>query len=121
MAKKAAIRLKRAYEEPSPDDGTRILVERLWPRGLSKDEAAIDVWPKEVGPSTGLRKWYGHDPEKWEEFRRRYRSELDERAEAIGELKRVIRKGPVTFVFAARDMEHNSAVALKEYLEGRST
>jgi uncharacterized protein YeaO (DUF488 family) len=117
MAKKGTIHLKRAYEEPSKDDGTRILVERLWPRGVSKDKAAIDLWLKEVAPSTELRKWYGHDPDKWEEFRRRYSAELDERREALDDLERRLKEGPVTFVFAARDEEHNSAVVLKEYLE----
>jgi uncharacterized protein YeaO (DUF488 family) len=117
MAKKATIRLKRAYEEPSKDDGTRILVERLWPRGVSKEKAAIDLWLKEVAPSTELRKWYGHDPDRWEEFRRRYRAELDGRREVLDDLKRRLKEGPVTFVFAARDEEHNSALLLKEYLE----
>jgi uncharacterized protein YeaO (DUF488 family) len=117
MAKKATIQLKRAYEGASRGDGTRILVERLWPRGVSKDEAAIELWVKEAAPSTGLRKWYDHDPEKWEEFRRRYWAELDEKGEVLDDLKRKIAEGPVTFVFAARDEGHNSAVVLKEYLE----
>src|SRR5262245_14751749 len=112
MAKKAKIRLKRAYEPPGEGDGTRILVERLWPRGVSKDEAAIDLWLKEVAPSTELRKWYGHDPDKWGEFRRRYRAELDDKGEVLDDLKRRLKEGPVTFVFAAKDEEHNSAVAL---------
>lgn len=118
MAKrKATIRLKRAYEPATEDDGTRILVERLWPRGVSKEKAAIDLWLKDIAPSAGLRKWYGHDPARWEEFRGRYRAELDDRAEALDELKRRLKEGPVTFVFAAKDEERNSAVALKEYLE----
>ena len=117
MAKKTKIRLKRAYEAPSDDDGTRILVERLWPRGVSKDKAAIDLWLKEVAPSTPLRKWYGHDPDKWEEFRKRYRAQLDEKDEVLDDLRRRLRERPVTFVFAAKDEEHNSAVVLKEYLE----
>jgi uncharacterized protein YeaO (DUF488 family) len=117
MAKTATIRLKRAYDTPSDDDGTRILVERLWPRGVSKEKVAIDLWLKEVAPSTQLRKWYGHDPDKWEEFRRHYRAELDAKGEVIDDLKRRLRKGPVTFVFAAKDEEHNSAVVLKEFLE----
>jgi uncharacterized protein YeaO (DUF488 family) len=120
MARKAKIRLKRAYDAPSDDDGTRILVERLWPRGVSKKEAAIDLWLKEVAPSTPLRKWYGHDPDKWEEFRKRYRAELDQKGDLLDDLKQKIRSGPVTFVYAARDEEHNSALALKEYLEGAS-
>jgi uncharacterized protein YeaO (DUF488 family) len=111
------IRLKRAYEAPSSDDGTRILVERLWPRGVCKEEAAIDLWLKEVAPSTELRKWYGHDPDKWEEFRRRYLAELDAKREVLDDLRRLLESGPVTFVFAARDEEHNSALLLKEYME----
>jgi uncharacterized protein YeaO (DUF488 family) len=118
MAKKAKIRLKRAYEAPGDDDGTRILVERLWPRGVSKDEAGIDLWLKEVAPSAQLRKWYGHELAKWEEFRRRYRAELDQNSDALDDLKQKIRSGPVTFVYAAKDEEHNSARVLKEYLEG---
>jgi uncharacterized protein YeaO (DUF488 family) len=121
MPKKSTIRLKRAYEDSSPDDGTRILVERLWPRGVSKDKAAIDLWLKEVAPSADLRKWYSHDPDKWAEFRRRYQAELDEKREVLDDLKRRLKERPVTFVFAAKDAEHNSALVLKEYLEGRST
>jgi uncharacterized protein YeaO (DUF488 family) len=117
MAKTATIRLKRAYDVPSDDDGTRILVERLWPRGLSKENAAIDLWLKEVAPSTELRKWYGHDPDKWEEFRRRYRAELDDKGEVLDDVRRRLGEGPVTFIFAAKDEEHNSAVVLKEFLE----
>jgi uncharacterized protein YeaO (DUF488 family) len=114
---KATIRLKRVYEPPSPDDGPRILVERLWPRGVNKQTAAIDHWAKEVAPSPELRRWYGHDAEKWDEFRRRYWSELDKNLEALDDLKRWLKEGPVTFVYAARDEEHNSALVLKEYLE----
>ena len=112
-----SVRLKRLYESPAPDDGFRVLVDRLWPRGLAKSKAAIDLWLKEIAPSAELRKWYGHDPEKWEEFRRRYRAELNEKREVLDDLKRRLKEGPVTFVFAARDEEHNSAVVLKEYLE----
>jgi uncharacterized protein YeaO (DUF488 family) len=117
MSKPAAIRLKRAYEEPSKDDGTRILVERLWPRGLSREKAAIDHWAKEIAPSPELRKWYGHDPDKWDEFRRRYRAELDRKGDLLDDLRHRLRSGPVTFVYAARDEQHNSALVLKEYLE----
>jgi uncharacterized protein YeaO (DUF488 family) len=117
MSRPAAIRLKRAYEEPSKDDGTRILVERLWPRGLSKEKAAIDHWAKEVAPSPELRKWYGHDPDKWDEFRRRYRAELDRKGDPLDDLRQRLRSSPVTFVYAARDEERNSALVLKEYLE----
>jgi uncharacterized protein YeaO (DUF488 family) len=117
MARTATIRLKRVYEGSLKTDGTRILVERLWPRGVRKEEAAIDLWLKEVAPSPELRKWYGHDPDKWEEFCKRYRSELDGKGEVLDDLRRRLREGPVTFVFAARDEERNSAVLLKEYLE----
>lgn len=111
------IRLKRAYEEPAEQDGLRILVERLWPRGVSKEKAAVDLWLKDLAPSTELRKWYGHDLEKWEEFRQRYWSELREKGDLLTLLKHRTTEGTVTFVFAASDEEHNSAVALKEYLE----
>ena len=112
----ATIRLKRAYEEPAERDGLRILVERLWPRGLSKERAAVDVWLKEVAPSPELRKWYGHDPAKWEEFQKRYRAELEANESAVAELRRRVREEPVTFVYAARDEERNSAAVLKEFL-----
>ena len=112
-----AIRLKRAYEPPSDDDGVRVLVERLWPRGVRKADIALDRWLKEVAPSPELRKWYGHDRAKWGEFRRRYRAELDERAEEIEELRALARRGRLTLVLASRDVEHSSAALLKEYLE----
>jgi len=111
------ISLKRAYETPSPADGRRVLVERLWPRGLSKEKAAVDVWFKEVAPSTELRRWFGHDPAKWEEFRRRYREELRERPEELQSLRSLVEAGPVTFVYGSRDQEHNAATVLKELLE----
>jgi len=111
------IHLKRAYEDPSPDDGMRILVERLWPRGVKKEQAAIDLWLKEIAPSTELRQWYNHDVDKWPEFRKRYWAELKKNSEALDQLKQHIAEGTVTFVYAAKDQEHNSAVALKEYLE----
>jgi uncharacterized protein YeaO (DUF488 family) len=113
----ATIHLKRAYDEPSRGDGLRILVERLWPRGLGKVRAAVDVWLKEIAPSAELRRWFGHDPAKWKEFRRPYWAELDANQDAVAELRRRIHEGPVTFVYAARDEKHNSALALKEYLE----
>ncbi len=112
----AEIRLKRVYEAPSPDDGLRILVERLWPRGLSKERAAVDVWLKDIGPSPELRRWFGHDPAKWEEFRERYWAELERNQDAVAELRRKIREGTVTLVYAARDEQHNGALALWEYL-----
>lgn len=114
------IRLKRAYDEPSKQDGMRILVERLWPRGVSKEKAAVDLWLKDLAPSTELRKWYGHDPEKWVEFRKRYWSELGEKGDLLMLLKHRTTEGTVTFVFAASDEERNSAVALKEYLEKKT-
>jgi uncharacterized protein YeaO (DUF488 family) len=111
------IHLKRVYEQPAPEDGTRILVERLWPRGLSKERAAVDLWLKEVAPSPELRRWFGHDPAKWDEFRRRYRNELRALQEEPERLRRLVLSGPVTFVYAARDTERNSAVLLREFVE----
>ena len=112
------IRLKRAYDPVSPDDGYRILVERLWPRGLTKEKAVLDLWLKEIAPSPELRKWFSHDPEKWEEFTRRYRAELDHNLEAVVQLRQILEKeNNVTFVYAAHDTQHNSARLLKKYLE----
>jgi uncharacterized protein YeaO (DUF488 family) len=115
-----AIRLKRAYDEPAPDDGVRILVERLWPRGLTKGRAKIDFWLKDVSPSPELRKWYAHDPAKWAEFQKRYRAELAENKSAIQELRAKCDSGTVTFVYAARDEERNSALILKDFLGSQS-
>ena len=112
------IRLKRAYDEPSPQDGQRILVDRLWPRGVSKEDLEIDRWAKELAPSDGLRTWFGHDPDKWEEFRKRYFEELDGKEE-VEHLCKEYSDRRVTLVFAARDEERNNAAALKDYLEGR--
>src|SRR3954468_23914569 len=111
------IRLKRAYEPPSKSDGQRILVERLWPRGLTKARAAIDQWLKDVAPSPELRKWFAHDPAKWKQFQQRYWKELKASDEAVNVLRTKSRKGTVTLVYAARDEEHNGAVALKAFLE----
>ncbi|MCY2963249.1 MAG: DUF488 family protein [Planctomycetota bacterium] len=111
------IQLKRAYEAPAPDDGLRILVERLWPRGVSKQKANIDLWLKDLAPSTELRKWYGHDRTRWPEFRLRYWAELSGLGDFLVLLKYVIRERTVTFVFAASDEECNSAAALREFLE----
>jgi uncharacterized protein YeaO (DUF488 family) len=113
------IQLKRAYEEPSRNDGSRILVERLWPRGLTREKAALDLWLKDVAPSPALRKWFGHDPAKWKQFERRYWKELQGRKEAVDFLRRKSRQGTITLVYAARDEEHNGALALKEFLEHR--
>jgi uncharacterized protein YeaO (DUF488 family) len=112
-------RLKRVYEEPSSEDGYRILVERLWPRGLSKERAAVDLWLKDVAPSPELRKWFNHDPAKWKEFQRRYREELKDKKEAVKLLKEKGKEGTVTLVYAAHDEEHNGALALKQILERR--
>ena len=113
------IKLKRAYDPISRTDGTRFLVERLWPRGLTKAKLHVDAWLKEVGPSTELRKWFGHDPEKWDTFRARYARELNSRPEAWRPLVSAARRGPVTLVYSSHDTEHNNAVALKEYLRSR--
>jgi uncharacterized protein YeaO (DUF488 family) len=111
------IKLKRAYEAAAPGDGLRVLVERLWPRGVSKREARIGLWLKDLAPSTELREWYGHDPERWPAFRKRYRAELKGRGDLLALLEHVAQGETVTFVYAASDEEHNSAVALKEFLE----
>ncbi|WP_090544332.1 DUF488 domain-containing protein [Nitrosomonas sp. Nm132] len=111
------ISIKRVYEEPEPGDGLRMLVDRLWPRGLSKEDAKIDVWLKSVAPSNDLRKWYQHDVQKWPEFKKRYFSELDAEKEALSELFEYIKKGKVTFLYSAKEQLHNNAVALKEYID----
>ena len=111
-----AIKLKRAYDPPATDDGVRILVERLWPRGLTNSDAAIDHWLKDIAPTPHLRKWFDHRPERWEEFRRRYVAELAANDVAADELKCLCRNNVVTFVFAARDVERNGAVVLREFL-----
>lgn len=112
------IRLKRAYEPAGKDDGLRLLVERLWPRGLTKEKAAIDEWFKDLAPSQSLRQWYSHDPSKWPEFRRRYLGELRGHPDEVRRLRARLKEGPVTFVYAAKDEKRNSAVVLKEYLRG---
>jgi uncharacterized protein YeaO (DUF488 family) len=113
------LKLKRAYDAVSPTDGTRFLVERLWPRGVSKATLHLDEWRKDVGPSTELRKWFGHDPEKWPEFRRRYFRELDSQPEAWRPIVSAARRGTVTLVYSSHDEAHNNAVALKEYLQAK--
>jgi uncharacterized protein YeaO (DUF488 family) len=110
------VRLKRAYDSPAADDGQRVLVDRLWPRGVKKADAAVDHWAKELAPSTKLRKWFGHDPARWEEFRRRYSEEINHRADELDRLRDLALKGPVTLVYAARDEIHNDAVVLREIL-----
>lgn len=109
--------LKRVYENSSPSDGTRILVERLWPRGLSKEKAGIDLWLKEAAPSSHLRRWFDHDPSKWAEFKQRYFEELDGRPDALNGILERLETGPVVLVFASREKRFNNAVALAEYVE----
>jgi uncharacterized protein YeaO (DUF488 family) len=110
------IRLKRAYDAPATADGTRILVDRLWPRGIKKDTAAIDQWVKDIAPSTDLRKWFAHDPERWSEFKRRYTTELRRHSEELDELRTLAKHGTVTLVYGARDEEHNQAVVIRDLL-----
>ena len=114
------IRVKRAYDPPSGDDGERILVDRLWPRGMSKERAGIDLWLKEAGPSTELRRWFGHDQARREEFRRRYRAELSGKPDLVRILKEKAGRGTITLVYGARDELHNNAVALEMFLEGEA-
>jgi uncharacterized protein YeaO (DUF488 family) len=111
------IKLKRAYDPPAKEDGFRVLVDRVWPRGVKKEDLALDLWLKEVAPGAQLRKWFGHDPAKWPDFCERYQTELKEKKDAINLLKEKGKSGTLTLVFSARDTEHNNAVALKNYLE----
>lgn len=114
------IKLKRAHHGVSSTDGTRLLVERLWPRGLSKDKLKLDGWIREVAPTTALRKWFGHDPAKWRQFRARYFRELDSRPESWRSIVSLARRGTVTLVYSSHDEKHNNAVALSEYLQLRT-
>ncbi len=114
------IRLKRVYEPEAPDDGQRFLVERLWPRGVKKSSLHIDGWLKEAGPSTELRKWFSHDPDKWAEFVRRYFAELDRRPETCAPIRDAARHGVVTLLYSSHNTEYNNAVALKEYIERKT-
>ncbi len=111
------IRVKRVYEAPEKEDGYRALVDHLWPRGMKKEDAHIDRWFKEIAPTDELRKWFGHEPEKWEEFKRQYFQELDGRSEALSQLAKIAARGTVTLLFAAKNEKLNNAVALKEYIE----
>jgi len=113
------IRVKRAYDPPAPEDGKRFLVDRLWPRGVKKEALKLDGWLKDVAPSDALRRWFGHDPAKWEEFQRRYFAELEAKPESWRPLLEAARAGNVTLLFSARDEAHNNAVALKAFLEVR--
>jgi len=119
MAAQPDVNLKRAYEPPSPRDGTRILVDRLWPRGVRKAKARIGLWLKDVAPSAALRQWFGHDPARWSEFRRRYRAELKRQPEPLARLRALARQGRVTLVFGAHDARRNQAVVLRDLLAGR--
>lgn len=113
------ILLKRVYDEPANGDGTRFLVERLWPRGIKKTDLKVESWQKEAGPSTELRKWFSHDPAKWHEFHKKYFAELDTRPEAWEPILKAARHGVVTLLYSSHDTEHNNAVALKDYLEAK--
>ena len=113
------IRIKRTYDPPARDDGQRFLVERLWPRGMKKEELVHDGWLKDVAPSTELRKWFGHRVERWPEFEQRYRKELDARPEAWQPILDAAKRGNVTLLYSARDTEHNGAIVLRDYLESR--
>lgn len=121
MASVSTIRIKRAYEAPSKEDGKRYLVERLWPRGIKKENLLLEDWLKEVAPSPKLRTWFSHDPKKWEEFRRRYFQELDEHPEIWKVLLDAGKKGTVTLIYGSREEEHNSAAALRDYLKAKSS
>ncbi|CAN5903314.1 DUF488 domain-containing protein [soil metagenome] len=115
----ARIWLRRAYEQPTRNDGCRVLVDRIWPRGVSKDDAAIDWWARDLAPSDDLRRWFRHDPHRWGEFHRRYRIELDDHADTLEALSDRVAQGRVTLVYAARDRQHNNAVVLRDVLEQR--
>ena len=112
------IKLKRVYEQPEAGDGKRILVERLWPRGLTKEKAQVDLWMKDVAPTTRLRKWFNHDPGKWKEFQTRYRAELRENEDELAQLTAEIGKANVTFVYGSKDETHNAAIVLMDFLKG---
>jgi len=111
--------LKRVYDKAAPEDGVRFLVERLWPRGVKKTDLRLDAWLKDVAPSAALRRWFSHDPKKWSEFQRRYFAELDRHGEECEQIRLAARRGRVTLVYSSRDIEHNNAIALKEYLNAR--
>lgn len=114
------IAVKRVYEAPAKADGERVLVDRIWPRGVSKEDAALALWLKDIAPSDALRKWFGHEPERWAEFRKRYWVELDGNMEAVALLRDVLREGKVTLLYGAHDEAHNNAVALAEYLRAHA-
>jgi uncharacterized protein YeaO (DUF488 family) len=116
MSSKQTVKIKRAYEPPSGDDGVRVLVDRLWPRGLHRTRAAVDLWLKDLAPSVRLRRWFNRDPSRWAEFKQRYAEELDAKKAAVAALIGASRRGKVTLLFGARDKEHNNATALRSYL-----
>ena len=118
MSRSAAsrVRLKRAYEPPAASDGTRVLIDRLWPRGVRKDAAALDLWLKDIGPSTELRKWFGHEPSRWAEFRRRYADEIAQKPQLLAQLRDIARQGVLTMVYSAHDEQHNDALVLQELI-----
>lgn len=115
----AKLQIKRVYEPRARGDGKRVLVDRVWPRGISKDKLKDAVWLKDIAPSTALRKWFDHRPERWEKFCDRYAAELDRNAEAVAALRKIVRRGPITLLYSARDTEHNQARALADYLSAR--
>jgi uncharacterized protein YeaO (DUF488 family) len=117
----ANIKLKRAYDSAGSGDGTRILIDRLWPRGVRKADAAIDLWAKDIAPSTALRKWFGHDPARWHEFQRRYSDEIHRNRDRLRELRSLALRGQITLVFSAHDEAHNDAVVLRKILLGRAS
>ncbi len=110
---------KRVYEAAAPEDGLRILIDRLWPRGVTKEAARIDYWAKDIAPSAELRKWFGHDPTKWDEFRKRYHAELDANPKALAQLRERFGPGPVTLVFGSKEEKYNNATSLREYIQSR--
>jgi uncharacterized protein YeaO (DUF488 family) len=116
MTREVSIRVRRVYDPLMPDDGARVLVDRLWPRGVSKEHAHLTLWLKEVAPSTALRNWFDHDPAKWDEFRTRYLAELDANSSAVSQIAALAEQGPVTLLYGARDTQHNEAVVLAAYL-----
>jgi len=119
MTRAQEIRIARVHDDPGAWKGARLLVDRIWPRGIAKDTLQLDEWIRDIAPSTGLRKWFAHDPARWEEFRRRYRDELDAMPETVERCLAWCRKGPVTLLFGARDRDHNQAVVLRDYLGER--
>jgi uncharacterized protein YeaO (DUF488 family) len=115
------VKLKRVYEGPAPGDGTRILIDRLWPRGVKKVDAKLDQWARDISPSSRLRKWFGHDPARWQEFRHRYTKEIRQNRDQLNQLRALAQTGPITLVYSAHDEIHNDAVVLRDLLLGRRT